>query len=420
MFSRIFNIFILFTGRCKGILWLPAMFLFTTFVNDKNIDQFLPEPSQRITGVAGVNVLSQSVANLSRSYDAYLTHCVDNGILPGAAMSIILGNDIQVMKGYGVKRQGSPDSVDEHTTFRIGSVSKGFASVLAGLILHEHQISWEGHIADFMPGFHHRDTGIFNSVTVRNILSHTSGFPIHTFTDLLDGNIPYRQIQEQLKAVPFSTSPGQVYSYQNVVFSLINEVLQSITGEEYVYLLREKLLYPLQMKNASSEYVSLMISGNYASPHMHGRGTWIATQNNTRYYASAPASGINASIADMTRWLLALNGYEPEVVDPEVLREVFMPVVEIPMRRGYKKAWGGADNLYYALGWRVVRVGDKQIVFHGGHVQGFRAEIGFCPEDKVGIVMLFNANTSVVNNLLPEFFRQLYGSQVPEFRSPPI
>jgi beta-lactamase class C len=73
-----------------------------------------------------------------------------------------------------------------------------------------------------------------------------------------------------------------------------------------------------------------------------------------------------------------------------------------------KRAWENAENLSYALGWRVIRMGNKNIVFHGGHVEGFRAEIGFCPEDKVGIVLLFNGNAPAVNDLLPVFFNNLY------------
>jgi beta-lactamase class C len=162
------------------------------------------------------------------------------------------------------------------------------------------------------------------------------------------------------------------------------------------------------MKDASSEYVSLIMSGNYASPHLRTRDSWVPLENNTRYYATLPASGINASIADMAQWLLAMTGSKPEIVAPGVLEEVFQPVVDIPMKRSIKKAWGNADEFSYALGWRIIRVGNKTIVFHAGHVQGFLAEIGFCPEDKVGIVLLFNSNTHFTNNLLPSFFENLY------------
>jgi hypothetical protein len=97
----------------------------------------------------------------------------------------------------------------------------------------------------------------------------------------------------------------------------------------------------------------------------------------------------------------------------DLLKEVFRPVVSVPMKRSMKKSWGNAENLSYALGWRVIRVGNKDIVFHCGHVEGFHAEIGFCPEDKVGIVLLFNGSAPAVNDLLPEFFSTLYSHNDP-------
>jgi len=96
-----------------------------------------------------------------------------------------------------------------------------------------------------------------------------------------------------------------------------------------------------------------------------------------------------------------------------MLEEVFKPVVGVPLKRSMKKSWGNAEELSYAMGWRVIRVGDKDIVFHCGHVEGFHAEIGFCPEDKVGIVLLFNGSTSAVNDLLPMFFSSLYSHNEP-------
>ena len=394
-----------FARNCYALL---TLFMFTTFTTDNNTGHFPVTVTDRLTESLSIDYLGQSLESLVHHYDSYLESSVADNVTPGAAIAITYNGEIRLLKGYGVKKTGMDDPVDIHTVFRIGSVSKGFAGVLTGIMAHEHFVSWDDNIAAYLPEFHHCDSANFSKVTLKNILSHTSGFPVHTFTDLLDDHIPYNRILDQLKNVPFCTKPGQVYSYQNVVFSLVDEVLKNSSGKEYAYLLREKILYPLQMKNASSEYVSLIMSGNYACPHLRAGCSWRSLENNTRYYATIPASGINASIADMAQWLLALTGSKPEVIAPEVLEEVLQPVVEIPMRRSFKKAWGNAEELSYALGWRVIKSGNKTIVFHLGYVQGFLAEIGFCPEDKVGIAMLFNSNTHYNNDLLASFFENLY------------
>jgi beta-lactamase class C len=398
----------------RSFIIILAFFLFTTFFIERKTGYSSNQPNNRIAEILPADYYMQSLENLTRYYDNYMKTCIANSIIPGAAMAITYKDNVLLINGYGVKQQGTDDSVDIHTAFRIGSVSKGFAAVLTGIVNHENLIDWDDKVSAYLPDFKHKDTATFNKLTVKQILSQTSGFPTHTFTDLLDGNISYNQIKEQLKTVPFSTQPGIVYSYQNVVFSLIDEILKKSTGVKYEYLLRDKIFVPLGMKDASSEYVSLIVSGNYACPHLNKRNSWKSISNNTRYYATTPASGINASIADMTQWLLALNGSKPEVIDPDILNQVYQPVVEIPMKRSVRRVWGGADKLNYAMGWRVAQVGNKTFVFHGGHVDGFCAEIGFCPEDQIGIVILINANSPLANNLVPEFFSNLYRFYLPE------
>ena len=392
----------------RTLVVLMAVFFFTTFVTDRNSSYTRLASSEIKSSALKADYLQQSLEGLVPYYDSCLQASVSGDVTPGAALAIIYNGEIKLIKGYGVKKMGVPDPVDIHTAFRIGSVSKGFASVLTGIMTQESVIDWDDPVAPYLPGFHHRDSSTFNSLTIREILGQASGFPTHTYTDLLDDNIPLDQIIDQLQSVPFCAKPGMVYSYQNVVYSLIDEILKNTSGRDFAHLLREKILFPLQMKDASSEYVSLIMSGNYAFPHLRTRNSWKPVDNNPRYYATTPASGINASISDMARWLLALTGSEPELLPASVLTEVFKPVVGVPLKRSMKKSWGNAENLSYAMGWRVIRVGNKNIVFHSGHVEGFLAEIGFCPEDKVGIVLLFNGSTSVVNTLLPGFFSNLY------------
>jgi beta-lactamase class C len=407
------NPFLRLKSLARNLIVITALFFFSTFDTDRNTPFTGTDVSEKNMATLQMSYMQQSLKGLIPYYDSCLQASVNGDITPGAAMAIIYDGKIQLVLGYGVKKSGIPDPVDIHTAFRIGSVSKGFASVLTGILTQEQAIDWDDCVAPYLPEFHHRDTANFNSLTIRDILGQASGFPVHTYTDLLDDNIPLDMIIEQLQNVPFSTKPGMVYSYQNVVYSLIEDILKNTTGEDYAHLLREKILYPLHMKDASSEYVSLIMSGNYAYPHLRTRNLWTPVDNNPRYYATTPASGINASISDMAQWLLALTGSEPEVLPAGMLEEVFKPVVDVPMKRSMKKSWGNAEELSYAMGWRVIRVGDKDIVFHCGHVEGFHAEIGFCPEDKVGIVLLFNGSTSAVNDMLPFFFSSLYGHNDP-------
>ena len=93
---------------------------------------------------------------------------------------------------------------------------------------------------------------------------------------------------------------------------------------------------------------------------------------------------------------------------PMSLKRFFSPWSVIPMKRSMKKSWGNAEELSYALGWRVIRVGDKNIVFHAAMCKDFVLKSAFVPKTKWGLYCFSTAAHSAVNDLLPEFFSSLY------------
>jgi len=348
--------------------------------------------------------------SIAYSYDEYLRHAVDSFKSPGAAVAIVYKGDLILVRGYGVKKAGSSDSIDLHTAFRIGSVSKGFASILTGILVDEGYLSWDDHIKAHLKDFHMRDTSSASQLTVRHVLSHTSGFPIHTFTDMLDNGFNYDQIKTNLANVQTVAKPGQVFSYQNVVYSLIGDVLQDATGEDYNRLLQEKIFTPLKMSEASADFISFSNNLNSAFPHVRSGNTWKTKPKNNRYYSVSPASGINASASDMAQWLLALTGYYPQVVSQNNIHEISRAFIETPKKSAYRKNWRSLEKTSYGLGWRIFNYDNHELVYHGGFVEGYRAEIAFDPEEGVGIAVLFNSNTPVAAQCIPHFFDILFSN----------
>lgn len=340
--------------------------------------------------------------SLVASYDEYLTNAVDSLKSPGAAIALVYKGEILLLKGYGLKRIGSADSVNNHTAFRLGSVSKGFASILTGIMVNEGILGWNDKVTKYLSDFTMRDTSCANQLTIYHILSQTSGFPEHTYTDMLDNGMEYEVIKPSLCNVSAIAKPGQIYSYQNVVYSLISDILYNASGKDYNNLLQNKIFEPLSMLDASTDYTSFYYNPNTALPHLGSGTTWKPKPKNGRYYSVSPASGINASASDMARWLLALTGYFPDVLAPETVEAISQHAIETP-RRLYKRNWYELDKAYYGLGWRVFNVKGHDVVYHGGYVEGFRSEIAFDPKSKVGIAVMFNANTPLASQCIPKF-----------------
>lgn len=352
------------------------------------------------------------------AYDDYLQNIVDSLKSPGAAAALVYKGEIILLKGYGVKKSGGTDTVDVHTAFRLGSVSKGFASILTGIMVEEGSLDWDDHIQTYIKDFRMKDTSAASRMTVRNILSHTTGFPEHTYTDLLDNGYDYENIKGALAGVPTIAKPGQVYGYQNVAYSLIGDVLYNASGKDYNNLLQEKIFQPLNMRDASTDYTSFYYNPNTAMPHLRVGTGWKVKPKNNRYYSVSPASGINASASDMAKWLLALTGYYPEVIDENTIEEVSDHTIETPRKSAYRRNWKSLEKTYYGLGWRVFNVNGHDVVYHGGYVEGFRAEIAFDPATKIGIAVLFNSNTPAATQCVPLFVNSFFDKCLPSVQSP--
>lgn len=342
--------------------------------------------------------------------------------IPGAAIAIVVNNKLELLKGFGVKNFGTTDSVNEHTVFRIASVSKGFASMLAGILVKEKLINWDDPVRKYLPQFHLKDTFNSNHLTIRHILSHTSGLPIHTFTNLIEQKIPYATLRDNLSTIESTAPPGTMFAYQNVIYSLISDIAQAATHKTYEALLTEKIFHPLNMVDASASYAAIKNCKNLALPHFRRSATTFrTTQNTPEYYSVLPAAGVNASISDMARWLLALLGNNKEVIDSVILSQIYKPEIETPRRRRYEFFhWPQLKKAYYGLGWRVLNYGGHTLIYHGGHVNGYRSEVGFCPETKTGIVILTNATGKLANDGVEEFFDLYFGFKKPQREKEPV
>ncbi len=341
---------------------------------------------------------------VSHCYDIFFLREFEKYGCPGAAVAIVSDNGTKWLKGYGVKEAGSGDSVNVNTVFRLGSVSKGFAAVLTGILVQEGILSWDDKVVKYLPDFSLNDSVNTNNLTIRHILSHTTGLPKHTYTNLLDCNVPYRDIVDMLEEVPAISPPGEVYSYQNVVYSLIADILQNATGKCYNSLMVEKLFYPLEMNDASIDFYSLVKCSNSAKPHLRRNSTYRTGKICNKYYSTSPASGVNTSISDLSNYLMALLNKYPEVISEDILNEIYKPHIRTYIKRRYACNWKGLGDIYYGLGWRVFNFRGNEIIYHGGYVTGYRAEIAICPKEGIAIAVMMNSSSKLANICIPAFF----------------
>jgi beta-lactamase class C len=323
---------------------------------------------------------------------------------PGGALVIVENGKVVLQQVYGVRKEGESQLVTAETLFRIASLSKTFASAAASILVKETPLTWQEPLRPNLAHVKFKESSYGGQISLRHLMSQSSGLMPHAYTNLIEENMSYRRIIDRLDRVDFVCAPGNCYGYQNVVFSLIADLVESETEIEYSEFVDANLFKPLAMSRASFGHKSFVNDPNHARPHVWTGARWRSVKPTSHYYKVAPAAGINASISDMRQWLLAQLGNKPEVLPVDMLNEMQRGVIRTSRREAhypYRKALG---NVYYGLGWRVFDYGGaKGFVHHGGYVKGMCSTMVFHRESGIGMVLLTNSEARGMNDLVLNF-----------------
>lgn len=347
---------------------------------------------------------------LNAALSAYFKKAIASGEIVGAGVSIVKGDSIVLAEGFGKRNYNENDLVDGETVFRLGSLSKGFAGVLATDLKNEGYIEWKDRVIDYLPQFQLGDKDNTSKITLANILSHTSGTPYHSFTNLVEAGLPMETIASRFKEVAPISKPGAMYSYQNAMFALCGEIMRKATGKEISTSLKNRFFTPLGMCSTSMDYNTLKQTINVAMPHAKKGKGWRTLKLTDNYFNAIAAGGINASAHDMARWMRFLLGHNPEVLEPSTIKEAFTPFIEITGHHKYYHKWPGHEKSFYGFGWRIHKFtedngSEKTIWHHGGSVNNYRNEIAVYPEEDLGICVLMSNNSKIARTVIPDLYQ---------------
>ncbi len=341
----------------------------------------------------------------------YFDKAIASGVIVGAGVSIVRGDSIVISDGFGKRNINLNGGVDGQTIFRLGSLSKGFAGILAANLKDEGKLDWEDKVCDYIPEFQFGDRSNTDKITLANILSHTSGAPYHSYTNLVEAGLSLTDIAKRFKEVTPISNPGMMYSYQNALFALSGEMMYQATGQEINTSLENRFFKPLEMCSTTMDYETLAHAENVAIPHSKRRNRWKPRKLTDNYYNAVAAGGINASAHDMARWMRFLLGHNPEVMSKSALKEAFNPFIEIKGHSKYYQRWPGHLSSYYGFGWRIHKFVEdntgltKTIWHHGGSVNNYRNEIAVFPEADLGICVLLNNNSKLARTVVPDLYK---------------
>jgi beta-lactamase class C len=336
-------------------------------------------------------------------YETFFRQLVTDRNYPGAAFAIVSRDQVLHISTVGHTDASRKQAINKNTTFRLASVSKTFAAELVGLLVEDGTLQWDDPVTQYVPTF--QIDGDASQIRIKHLLGQSTGLMPHAYDNLLEHGKSMDVIWKKMSDLPYLCEPGKCYGYQNSIFSLVDPVVRKATTVSYENLVEQRIFKPLEMSTASMGYEAFINNPNHAKPHARRKGQWKTVPVQRNYYRAAPAAGVNASILDMSKWVQAQLGSKPDVLSPEMVGNLYEPRVRT-RREMYRKQWKTMlSDAHYGLGWRVYQLGGERLVYHGGWVSGFRADVAFSLQRDIGIVVLLNAESSGISELTTRFWQ---------------
>ena len=326
--------------------------------------------------------------------------------LPGYTFAYIEKGKPASVVVYGKESQ-SGDPIDIETVFRLASVSKTFTSMLMAKYVEQNQLDWQVPVSQLVPEFS-TAKGKSGELVLKHVIGQSSGYTPNAYDNLIEANYSVKRVLSMLSDLKPLCQPGQCYTYQNTLFAVVDEYFQQ-HHSSFGQALTQTLITPLNMPHASVGKLGLQSSTKWAKPHVAiSKNRWHSTDVRDDYYKYSPAAGVNASMQDMVIWMRALLGEAPEVISPELIAQVTTPLTK-STKEVYRRQWREfLSDAHYGLGWRIYDFAGHTLNYHGGWVQGYRADVAFSPEYGVGYVMLMNAESNLINEFTPDFWARCF------------
>jgi CubicO group peptidase (beta-lactamase class C family) len=339
--------------------------------------------------------------------------------VPGMAVSIVEGETVTFARGFGVKAIGRRDPVDADTIFPSGSTSKAFTVADLGILVDEGRIGWDDKVTDRLPGFQMYDPWVTREITIRDLLVHRSGLGLGA-GDLLfvpRTNLTRAESVRRLRYIKPATSFRSGFAYDNVLYMVAGQLIESVTGETWEHFTAEHVLKPARMLHSTSDAQSQFATVNRAQPHarmdggFRGTGTQeMLDEHDELGRTAAPAGGLAVSANDMARWLSIqlhdgeLPGHSGRLFSAGAHEQMWTPVVLQPIDPVPEALRATQPNFYtYALGWDVMDYRGTKVVWHSGSVFGFLTVVMLIPDRHVGFSIQINSEDGeIIRGLMYE------------------
>ena len=319
--------------------------------------------------------------------DAIVREAMRTHRIPGICLGVIRNGQLVKATGYGFANVELKVGVSPASLFQSGSVAKQFTATAVMMLAQEGKVGIDERIVRYFP---EARAAAWKDVTIRQLLTHTSGIPdIYGESDddsydkgVLDFRRDYTEdeLLQRYLTLALDFRPGDKWNYSNTGYELLGFLIHRVTGKFYGDFLQERIFRPLGMTAtriiSEEDIVPNRVSGYRIIDGILKNQEWIAPSLNT-----LADGGLYTNVLDLAKWDAALYG------------ERLLP------RAALAQMWtlvclNSGETYPYGFGWEIGSVNGHPVQFHSGSNQGFAISISRYVSERLTIVVLTNLDSS--------------------------
>jgi CubicO group peptidase (beta-lactamase class C family) len=335
-------------------------------------------------------------ATLREKIDAIVKQALTSTGVPSASIAIVQGGAITYLQAYGDGRIGPRTPALPSMRYSIGSISKQFTAAAVLLLAEQGKLSLDDPVSRFVPNLTRA-----NEVTIRELLSHTSGYQDYWPQDYVPPfmlqPITADRILDQWARKPLDFVPGTEWQYSNTNFVIAGLIVEKASGEPLLQFLSEHIFTPLEMKSVMNIDQNRLTETDATGYLRYALGPpRLAPKEGKGWLFAAGELAMPAE--DLAKWDISM-------INQTVLRPASYAQMEkeVVLKNGL--------GTRYGLGVSVRQESGQRAIEHGGEVSGFTAHNLVFPDARMAVVVLVNedsvdASGDIARKLADLLFRE--------------
>ena len=336
-----------------------------------------------LAALLSVNIAAQAVDTLDPAIkarvDRIATQVLEQTGVPSASVAVVDHGKLVYTHAYGYATLATATSSAVPATpemrYSIGSISKQFTAAAILLLQEEGKLTLDDPVGKYIPGLTEGD-----KVTIRQILSHTSGYQDYWPEDYVMTPMLHPETAQQILDTwakkPLDFEPGTKWQYSNTNFVIAGRIVETITGAPLMDLLVNRIFRPLGMKSVWNSDEAKLTSVDATAYYRHALGPLRVAPKEGRGWMFA-AGELAMTAHDLALWDESLIAQT--VLKPDSYKQMF---TEIKLKDG--------KGTHYGLGVEVVDRNGHRSIEHSGEVSGFVSDNQVLVDDGVAVAVLTN------------------------------